>query len=164
MTVYSDTFKEAMVRKMNGANAKSASSLAAETGVPQTTLSRWLVQYGSVGTGRTAMDAKKRANHWSGEKKLEALQQYEALSDEQARGEFLRENGLHTADIERWRQEIVEALKHKPNRSDPRDRRIKELEKELNRKEKALAETAALLSLKKTPCGSGRTTRTKSEC
>ena len=32
---------------------------------------------------------------------------------------------------------------------DPRDKRIKELERELARKEKALAETAALLTLKK---------------
>ena len=149
MTVYSDTFKEAMVRKMSAANAQSASSLAAETGVPQTTLSRWLVQYGSVDSGSTAMNAKKRANNWPGEKKLEALREYEALTDEQARGQFLREKGLHTADIDRWRQEIVEALQQKPKRSDPRDRRIKELEKEVNRKNKALAETAALLALKK---------------
>lgn len=149
MTVYSDTFKQAMVRKMTGANARSATSLAAETGVPQTTLSRWLARYGTIDTGSTAMSAKKRAKDWSGEKKLEALQEYESLTDEEARGRFLRENGLHTADIERWRQEIVEALKGKPNRSDPRDRRIKELEKELNRKDKALAETAALLALKK---------------
>lgn len=149
MTVYSDTFKEAMVRKMTGANARSATALAGETGVPQTTLSRWLVQYGTVDTGSTAMNAKKRPNNWPSEKKLEALQEYEALTDEEARGRFLRENGLHTADIERWRREIMEALKQKPNRSDPRDRRIKELEKELDRKEKALAETAALLALKK---------------
>lgn len=150
MTEYNDTFKEAMVRKMTGARARSASSLARETGIPQATLSRWLLRYGTVEAGSTPMSAKKRPNKWPGEKKLEALQEYDALADEEARGRFLRENGLHSADIERWREEIVEALKQKPNRADPRDRRINELEKELGRKDKALAETAALLALKKT--------------
>lgn len=96
------------------------------------------------------MNANRRPNKWPGDKKLKALQEYDALTDEEARGRFLRENGLHSTDIERWRQEIVEALKQNPNRADPRDRRIKELEKELGRKDKALAETAALLALKKT--------------
>jgi transposase-like protein len=149
MTVYSDRFKETMVRKMTGAYAQSATSLAAETGVPQTTLSRWLLRYGRVDSGSTPMNAKKRPNKWPAENKLEALQEYDGCTDEEARGRFLRENGLHSADIERWRQEIVEALKQQAKRSDPRDRRIKELEKELNRKNKALAETAALLALKK---------------
>lgn len=150
MTEYNDTFKEAMVRKMTGTHARSASSLARETGVAQVTLSRWLLRYGTVEAGSKPMTAKKRSNKWPGEKKLEALQEYDALTDEEARGRFLRENGLHGADIEHWRHEIVEALKQKPNRADPRDRRIKELQKELGRKDKALAETAALLTLKKT--------------
>lgn len=149
MTVYNERFKETMVRRMSGPNPESATALAAEIGVPQSTLSRWLRRYGTVGTGSTPMNAKKRPNSWPAEKKLEALQEYDAVTEEEARGRFLRENGLHTADIERWRQEIVEALKRKPNRTDPRDQRIKELEKELGRKDKALAETAALLALKK---------------
>lgn len=149
MTGYNDTFKEAMVRKMTGSHARSASSLARETGVPQATLSRWLLRYGTVETGSKPMTAKKRPNNWPGEKKLEILQQYDGLTDEEAQGRFLRELGLHSADVERWRREIVEALKQKTNRADPRDRQIKELEKELTRKDKALAETAALLALKK---------------
>ena len=57
---------------------------------------------------------------------------------------------LYSAEIERWRAEMLAALKSTSNRNDPKDRRIKELERELRRKEKALAETAALLTLKKT--------------
>ena len=41
-------------------------------------------------------------------------------------------------------------MNRKPSRNDAKDRRIRELERELRRKEKALAETAALLTLKKT--------------
>ena len=149
MTVYSNTFKETMVRRMTGPNAQSATSLASEFGIPQTTLSRWLRRYGTVDAGSKPMNAKKRPNNWRAEKKLEMLQEYDGLTDEEARGRFLREKGLHSVDIERWREEILAALKQKPKRTDPRDRHIKELEKELDRKEKALAETAALLTLKK---------------
>ena len=148
MKAYSNTFKETMVQKMTGPNARSATSLAAEAGVPQTTLSRWLLQYGTINTGSSTMKTKQSHN-WQAEKKLKALQEYDVLTDEESRGRFLRERGLYSADIERWRREILEALKKKPNRADPRDKQIKQLEKELNRKEKALAETAALLALKK---------------
>jgi hypothetical protein len=44
---------------------------------------------------------------------------------------------------------MLQALSNKPSRKDPKNQRIKELERELRRKEKALAETAALLALKK---------------
>ena len=62
----------------------------------------------------------------------------------------------------RWRQQVLEGLKSsKGRKKDARDTRIKELEKELRRKEKALAEAAALLVLKKKPGRSGGTARTK---
>lgn len=96
------------------------------------------------------MSTKKRPENWPPQQKLQMVQQYDALSDEEARGRFLREHGLYSVDIERWREEMLQALKKKPSRKDPKDHRIKELEGELRRKEKALAETAALLALKKT--------------
>lgn len=62
----------------------------------------------------------------------------------------MRERGLHSIHIERWKEAIIEGLKSsKLNKKDLRDKKIKELEKELRRKDKALAETAALLVLKK---------------
>jgi len=78
------------------------------------------------------------------------LLNYDALSDEESRGRFLRERGLYSVEIDRWRHEMLEALNERPKRKDPKDQRIRELERELRRKEKALAETAALLTLKKT--------------
>jgi hypothetical protein len=74
--------------------------------------------------------------------------EYERMNEEQ-RGRYLRERGLYSVDIERWREEMLQALSKKPKRGDPKDRRIRQLEGELRRKEKALAETAALLVLKK---------------
>ena len=93
----------------------------------------------------------KRPGDWTAEKKLKAIVEYENLDEEQ-RGIYLREKGLHSVHLERWQQEFVEAYasrKKKTRGGDPRQKRIKELEGDLRRKDKALAETAALLVLKK---------------
>lgn len=147
---YSENFKEAMVEKLCRPNAESASALSEEVGVAQSTLSRWLREYGSVGSMGEEMGKKKRAQNWSAEEKFQAVVTYEGLSEED-RGKYLREHGLFSVDIERWREEMTEVLKKKPKttKNDPQARRIKELESELRRKEKALAEAAALLVLKK---------------
>ena len=137
-----------MVKKMTGANAKSAGVLAREEGVHQSTLSRWLRDYGRFGPTGGAMSEKKRPEDWSAEKKMQTVLAYEGMT-EQERGEYLRKHGLYDLDIQRWREEMIGALNRKPKKGDPKDRRIRQLEGELRRKEKALAETAALLVLKK---------------
>ena len=92
---------------------------------------------------------ERRPQDWTAEEKLNAVLEYEKLEEEQ-RGKYLREKGLHSVHIERWKEELIEGLKSsKSAKKDPRDKRIKELERELRRKDKALAETAALLVLKK---------------
>lgn len=146
---YSASFKEAMVEKMSGLDGVSACALSAQTGVPQSTLSRWLRQYGTLEPEGSVMSNKKRPENWSAEQKLSTVQAYDSLTDEEAQGRFLRERGLYSVDVERWREDMLQALARKPNRKDPKDQRIKALENELRRKEKALAETAALLTLKK---------------
>ena len=145
---YNERFRETMVRKMVGPPEMSAAALAREVGVHQSTLSRWLRDYGRVGVSGGEMTSKKRPQNWSAEKKLATIFEYEKL-DEEARGKYLRERGLFSVDIERWRSEVLGALGKKPKKGDPKENRIRDLESELRRKEKALAETAALLVLKK---------------
>ena len=92
-----------------------------------------------------------KGQFWSAEEKLAALLEYERLGEEE-RGKYLRGKGLHEAHLERWKKEILEGLKLKPlagGKNDPQRKRIAALEKELRRKEAALAEAAALLVLKK---------------
>ena len=148
MDEYSDRIKEAMVMKLTSPGAPSANSLAAEVGIHQSTLSRWVREYANVGKAGGFMKAR-RPQDWTAEEKLDAVLDYEKLEEEK-RGGYLREKGLHSVHTERWKQQIIEGLTApKQSKRDPRDKRIKELEKELWRKEKALAETAALLVLKK---------------
>ena len=71
---------------------------------------------------------------------------------EQELGTFLRSHGLHEAQLEEWRLAALGALqkpKKKKRGVSPEARKIKELEREVNRKDKALAEVTALLALKK---------------
>ena len=145
---YSEDFKNAMVEKLSGPDARTATALAEEVGVPQSTLSRWLREYGRFGSMGEGMGNKKRPQNWTAEEKMEAVIAYDGM-DESERGLYLRGHGLYSVDIERWREEMLQALSKKPKKGDPKDKRIKDLEGELRRKEKALAETAALLVLKK---------------
>jgi transposase len=148
MGEYTAEFRQTMVKKMVGPGARTATALAEEVGVSQSTLSRWLRECGRLDGKTTGGSVGKRAQDWSAEQKLRAVVEYEKL-EEEARGKYLRENGLYSGDIERWRTEMLLGLgKLKPGK-DARGQQIRALEAELRRKEKALAETAALLVLKK---------------
>lgn len=95
----------------------------------------------------------KRPEDWSPEEKLKAVLEAASLSDEEL-GAFLRSQGLHETHLQQWRLQMLGGLgkvpaTKKPKRSVADTKRIRSLEKELKRKDKALAETAALLVLKK---------------
>ena len=70
-------------------------------------------------------------------------------------GALLRREGVHEAELEEWRTALFAAAEEALNADAPQNqvrkenRRIRELERELQRKEKALAEAAALLVLQK---------------
>jgi transposase len=149
MRQYPEEFKAKMVEKLARPGGPSASALAHETGVAQTTLSRWLRAAGRVnGMGATK---SKRPQDWSAQEKLQAVLEAEGLSDEEL-GAYLRRRGLHRAHLERWRAAMHSALERAPKKRSGKSqeaRKIRELEKELRRKDKALAEASALLVLKK---------------
>lgn len=151
---YSEKFKASLVKRMAGPRAVSASALELEVGVPQPTLSRWLREAGTV-DGMADEDGKRNGKTrarkaWTAAEKLRVLGLTSGVDDARL-GEILRREGLHAEEVRRWRDEALQGLA--PRRADKAsaaDRtRIKELERELNRKEKALAEAAALLVLRK---------------
>lgn len=98
-------------------------------------------------------ESSKRPQDRSPQEKLKAVMAFENLPEEK-RGEFLRTKGLHIESIKGWYKQMEDALTpankqaERLERAEDR-RKIKELEKELLRKDKALAETTALLVLKK---------------
>jgi transposase-like protein len=146
---YNESFKSKMVQRLVGPGAVSANQLAREVGIHQATLSRWLLQskdrMDGVKLGRPP--EPRRPEDWSAEERLRVVMEASRLRDEEL-GAFLRREGIHEATLAEWRTAVLEALgPQKRVTSD--SRRVRELEKQLRRKDKALAETAALLVLQK---------------
>ena len=148
-----------MVQQLADPWGPSANQLAKEVGVHQSTLSRWLRAAGRVdGDGLYPVDpprrtmAARRPQDWSAEEKLAAVLEAAAIPEEEL-GAFLRRQGLHEAHLRRWREQMLGALQEPRARPSAKNgseaRELRELKKELARKEKALAEAAALLVLQK---------------
>ena len=145
MPQYSPAFKSRMLRRLVGPSAISANALAQEVGVNQPLLSRWLRESRNV----EDMGASKKKK-WTGAEKLRVVIAAGGLSETDL-GALLRREGLHAAELTAW-QAAAEAALNEASRRTPRSadaQRMHELERELRRKDAALAETAALLVLKK---------------
>lgn len=121
--------------------------IAEQTGISLSTLQRWLREARKFGD--TSMNKEKRPQDWSREERLNALIETAKLSEEEL-GAWCRQKGIHTHHLELWRRELA---REQPNNKNSEFKKLKEeiknLKKELGRKDKALAETSALLVLKK---------------
>ena len=153
MPRYSDDFKEQIVRKMMPPNAQSVAQLSRDSGASKQTLYNWRNHYRHEGKAVPA-DPSNPEN-WSGANKLAVVIETAALNEEQL-SEYCRRKGLYPEQIARWKESAVAGnessrpLTKAEMQELKRDRKkIPRLEKELNRKDKALAEAAALLVLQK---------------
>lgn len=161
---YAAAFKARMVQRMGMPGGPCAQDLARETKVPGSTLGRWLKAAAMVpdmGKGkRPRSDAAPSSSTkpgqdshstraWTAVEKLRVVAVASQLKDEEL-GAFLRREGIHVAQLEEWRSEVLTALgSPAPRSKDPEAKRVRELERELARKDKALAEVTALLVLEK---------------
>ena len=154
MASYTDGFKARMVERMAGPEGISANQLASEVGVSQGSLSRWLRQARTLdrmGKQRKPHEDVSGPRRWTAEEKLRVVAEAATVAEDEL-GAFLRREGIHEAQLKEWRELATAALKNrhrKHSKRTPEARKIKELESELRRKERALAEVAALLALKK---------------
>lgn len=152
---YSEGFIARQVRRMAGPEGISATALAKEVGVPQPTLSRWLRAASNVEpmSGKPSKkDKAPQRKGWTPGEKLRVLARVAELDDKEL-GAFLRTEGLHEATLRQWQEAATAALtasnKPRARGKSPEAKRVVELERELHRKEKALAEMAALITLQK---------------
>ena len=139
---YSLAFKQKMVQRLTGKNAVSAAHLAQQTGVRQQNLSRWLMEARSLPfvASKKAMTKMRTVAC-----KARILAEGSELTGE-ALTTYLEHEGVMLADFEQWRLSLEEGGRA----SAATTKHIRKLERELARKEKALAEAATLLVLKKT--------------
>ena len=139
---HSTNVKEAALRKIFGPSKRRVPEVAAEMGLNRTTL------YGWVRAARNGGMSKNRKQSGMPEK-FSTVLEARSLSEEDL-GRWLREKGHHADQLKRWEQEIASRLEQ-PADDNKREteRELRDLRKELRRKEKALAEMAALVVLKK---------------
>lgn len=148
---YSNELKKAIIEKLL-ATGRSQKSIADEAGVSRSSVQNWIREY-RAGGAKNVDRNEKRPQDWTAEERFQALIETEQLSDENI-GSWCRRHGLHTHHLKQWRDDAVSGCGNSRTVKDRTEqRRLKEqvrsLEKELIRKDKALAETAALLVLRK---------------
>ena len=153
MPKYSKELKETIVQKMMPPNAQSIAQICRDTGVSEQTLYNWRNQYKNE--GKVVPADPSNPENWSAQDKLAVVIETASLN-EQALSEYCRKKGLYAEQITRWKElalggyEARGRLSANERRELQRTRKQnRQIGKELRRKEKALAETAALLVLSK---------------
>ena len=152
---YTEGFKKQMVKKMLGPPSRSASSVAHEVGGPHTTtLSQWLRDAVGMKDMDQRQSGQKSTRSWTAAEKMDVLNTSASLSEDEL-GAFFRKRGIYEAQLSQWRTEAVGGLSGETRSNELSTqlnierKKVKDLERELRRKEKALAEAAALLVLQK---------------
>jgi len=150
---YSNERREAILKKLLPPHSRTVAEVADEEGISAATLYNW--RKAARGQGRLLPEQAAEPEGWSSRDKFNAVLETAALSEAEL-AEYCRRCGLYPEQIRRWRASCEqanerdqaaarregEALKGERQRS-------RELARELKRKESALAETAALLALRK---------------
>jgi len=143
---YGKQFKERVLARLLPPESAAPEIVSREVGVTVQTLERWRSD---------ALLQPARERIWTAAARLEAVIATAAL-DAAARAAWCREHGVYAVQLEQWRDHATQALaepeqvRASPQQTQQDRRRIKELEREVRRKDRALAETAALLVLSKT--------------
>ncbi len=166
MAEYSATVRAKALARMRGPNPVQAAVISKETGISQATLCRWKQEAATISimpskrapkpaavqapapepVGPAPTPNKPSRRNRTGPEKLSVVVRAEGLEGD-ALGAFLRREGVHFAELERWRKQAAEALSDAPRHAPSTE--IRNLRADLARKEKALAEMAALIVLKK---------------
>jgi len=153
MSRYSQERKEAILKKLLPPYSRSVAEIAKEEGISDATLYYWRKQLRKSGT--VVPDNNTSSEQWSAQTKLAVVAETFSMTENEL-SQYSREKGLYPEQIHQWRSECVQGFKStKENEIETKKQakadklEIKQLRKELRYKEKALAETAALLVLRK---------------
>ena len=153
MKRYSAERRESVIQKMMPPHNIPIPRLAEETGISDVTLYTWRKQARVEGVAVPADG--ENPEKWSTEDKFAIVLEAASLNEAEL-AEYCRQRGLYVEQIAAWRKACLQAnansvaqakAQREQNKKDRKQ--IKRLERELHRKEKALAEAAALLVLQK---------------
>jgi len=151
MSHYSAERKASVLKKLLSPHNRSVPEVAREEGICEQTLYNWRKQAKEQGV--PVPGSGKQTEDWSPEAKFAAVVETAAMTELEL-SEYCRRQGLYPEQIRRWKDACIQGAQRigaqQQSLEAKQDKQhIKMLEKELKRKEKALAEAAALLVLRK---------------
>lgn len=153
MPRYSAEFKYSIITKMMPPQNQSITEIARETGLSEATLYKWKKQAKARGIAVPA--GEPMVERWSTQDKFAIVVETAALNETEL-AKYCRGKGLYVEQIKSWRDACMQAnggIAQEAARIQKelrlKERELKRLSQELRRKEAALAETAALLVLRK---------------
>jgi transposase len=151
MKYYPDELKTSVIARMLHPNNANIPELSKETGIPKDTLYMWRLK--ARGHRFNPSSKQHAVTGLNSEDKFNIVVETARMNQEELSA-YCRSKGLYPGQIEKWRRQCAkanDAVVPKADREKARqqERQIKQLKAELRRKEKALAEAAALLVLKK---------------
>lgn len=145
MARYGQAFKDRAVARLLPPESAALEVVSREIGIAVGTLQSWHAD---------ALSKPARGRAWTAGARLDAVITTASM-DESGKSAWCREHGVFPADLALWRASCTTALaepeeaRASPQATRQDRKRIKELERDLKRKNAALAETAALLVLSK---------------
>jgi len=150
---YTNEMKESILKRMMPPNNEPISKLSDETGITEATLYKWRKDARAAGNA-TPGDGQG-SEQWNSEDKFLIVMETYAMNGAEL-AEYCRKKGLYKEQIEAWRDTCLNANGREFNQTKQLNQELKEekkkakmLEKDLLKKEKALAEAAAILLLRK---------------
>tara|TARA_R110001592_G_C13099632_1_gene744064 strand:+ start:55 stop:585 length:531 start_codon:yes stop_codon:yes gene_type:complete len=157
---FTQSFKMQAVEKALSRNSStSLKDVSVSLGIGFSTLNKWIVkarnqEFEPVSSDKlSCMTKDKRPQDWTLEERLNMIVVCSSLSDE-GLSEHCREQGIYSHQVNQWKHDFVSGKTQENKVVSPSEVKTlkhqnKALKKELHRKDKALAETAALLVLQK---------------
>ena len=148
--VYSESLKKSVLKRLEQPTNETVATLSKELDIPKTTI------YGWKRKNKKSSTTYKSSSKWNSQDKFQVVLETASMT-EREKSEYCRKKGIYVKELKRWKKQCEMANKNnnnidykkvKKNLSEEKKRR-KNLEKDLQTKEKALAETAALLVLRK---------------
>ena len=150
---YSKEYRESILRRIMPPNSESIARIAKEEGISEQTLRNWQKRARRDGYAAPGTDAQ--SEEWSTQDKFVIVVETVSMNESEL-AEYARKKGLYVEQIKAWRDACMNANGGIAKEAARLNRALKDsqkerrkLERELHRKEKALAEAAALLVLRK---------------
>lgn len=150
---YTRRVKETAIKMMLPPQSMPLKRISESLGIPEVTLKKWRAELRTNGHPVPSKD--EPADKWSSQDKFLIVVETLKMNESEL-SEYCRENGLFPDQVKSWQENCSNANADIPSQISElmqqdreTQRELKRVKKELQRKESALAETAALLVLRK---------------